>query len=134
MLHFEDIFTVWNFYGTDKVLKLGTTNNGKDYGEITISSATKNKETGEFKIDFRGNIRFYGACLDKVKSLGLIERDRVKIKGNLQNIGVNGKVTQYVNITCWEIEKVDKVAEVPKAPTVVGEFQPIDIPPDQLPF
>lgn len=134
MLHFEDTFTVWNFYGTQQVLKLGTTTNGKDYGEISITSSTKNKTTGKYNVDFRGNVRFYGACLDKVKTLGLVEKDRVKIKGNLQNIDANGKATKYVNITCWEIEKVDMGVEVPKAPTVVGEFQPIDIPADQLPF
>lgn len=136
MLHFEDTFTVWNAYGKNHVLDIGTTKNGKEYGAITISSSSKDKATGKYETDWKGQVRFYGNALEKIKGLGLAEKDRVKIKGTMQNIGANKRVTQYPNIFGWEIEIVSKsgVKEVPKEPEVLGELEPLDLSEEQLPF
>lgn len=135
MLHFEDTFTVWNAYKKNYVLDIGTTNNGKEYANIAITSSSKNKNTGRYETDWKGQIRFYGNALEKVKGLGLVEKDKIKVKGTIQNIGLDKRISQYPNITGWEIEVVDKEneKEIPKEPEVVGEFQPIDTNFD-LPF
>ena len=136
MLHFEDTFTVWNAYRKDYVLDIGKTNNGKEYANIAITSSSKNKKTGRYETDWKGQIRFYGNALEKVKGLGLVEKDKIKVKGTMQNIGLDKRISQYPNITGWEIEVVDKEneKEIPKEPEVVGELEPLDISEEQLPF
>ena len=136
MLHFEDTFTVWNAYKKGYVLDIGTTNNGKEYANIAITSSSKNKNTGRYETDWKGQIRFYGNALEKVKGLGLVEKDKIKVKGTIQNIGLDKRISQYPNITGWEIEVVDKEneKEIPKEPEVVGELEPLDITEDQFPF
>lgn len=136
MLHFEDTFTVWNAYKKNYVLDIGTTNNGREYANIAITSSSKNKNTGRYETDWKGQIRFYGNALEKVKGLGLVEKDKIKVKGTIQNIGLDKRISQYPNITGWEIEVVDKEneKEIPKEPEVVGELEPLDITEDQLPF
>ena len=135
MLHFEDTFTVWNAYRKDYVLDIGKTNNGKEYANIAITSSSKNKKTGRYETDWKGQIRFYGNALEKVKGLGLVEKDKIKVKGTMQNIGLDKKISQYPNITGWEIEVVDKgnEKEIPKEPEVVGELEPIEDM-ESLPF
>ena len=136
MLHFEDTFTVWNVYGKDYVLDIGKTNNGKDFANVSITSSSKDKKTGKYENDWKGQIRFYGNAFEKIKSFGLVEKDRIKIKGTMQNIGVDGKMSKYPNYTGWEVEKVDikKAEELPKAPEVVGELELLDVDTDSLPF
>lgn len=135
MLHFEDTFTVWNTYGKDYVLDISTTKNGKEYANVAITSSSKDKTTGKYDTDWKGQIKFYGNALEKIKGMGLTEKARIKIKGTMQNIGLDGRISQYPNLTGWEVELVEKGngREVPKAPTVVEEFQPIDTNFD-LPF
>ena len=134
MLHFEDTFTVWNAYGKDYVVDIGTTKNGKEYANISITSSSKDKSTGKYETDWKGQVKFYGNALEKIKGMGLTEKARIKIKGTMQNIGLDKKITQYPNLTGWEVELVDKGngREVPKTPEVVGELEPIDM--DSLPF
>lgn len=136
MLHFEDTFTVWNAYGKDYVVDIGTTKNGKEYANVAITSSSKDKTTGKYDTDWKGQIKFYGNALEKIKGMGLTEKARIKIKGTMQNIGLDGKISQYPNLTGWEVELVEKGngREVPKAPKVVGELEPLDILEEQLPF
>ena len=136
MLHFEDTFTVWNAYKKGYVLDIGTTNNGKEYANIAITSSSKNKNTGRYETDWKGQIRFYGNALEKVKGLGLVEKDKIKVKGTIQNIGLDKRISQYPNITGWDIEVVDKEneKEIPKEPEVVGELEPLDVDMESLPF
>lgn len=136
MLHFEDTFTVWNAYGKQYVLDISTTKNGKEYASVAITSSSKDKATGKYETDFKGQVKFYGNALEKIKGMGLTEKDRIKIKGTMQNIGLDKKITQYPNLTGWEVELVEKGngREVPKAPEVVGELEPLDISEEQLPF
>lgn len=136
MLHFVDTFTVWNTYGKDYVVEIGTTQNGKEYANIAITSSSKNKTSGTYNTDFKGQIRFYGNACEKVKGLGLVEKDRIKVKGTIQNIGSNNRISQYLTITGWEVELAEKsnARPVPKQPEVVGELEPLDISDDTLPF
>lgn len=136
MLHFEDTFTVWNTYGKDYVVDIGTTKNGKEYASVAITSSSKDKATGKYETDFKGQIKFYSNALEKIKGMGLTEKARIKIKGTMQNIGLDGKISQYPNLTGWEVELVDKGngREVPKSPEVVGELEPLDVDTDSLPF
>lgn len=136
MLHFEDTFTVWNAYGKDYVIDIAKTKNGKEYATVAITSSSKDKTSGKYETDWKGQIRFYGNAFEKIKSLGLAEKDRIKVKGTIQNIGLDKKITQYPSITGWEVELIDKVngREVPKEPEVVGELEPLDISEEQLPF
>lgn len=136
MLHFEDTFTVWNTYGKDYVVETGTTQNGKEYANIAITSSSKDKNSGTYNTDFKGQIRFYGNACEKVKGLGLVEKDRIKVKGTIQNIGANKKISQYLTIVGWEVELAEKsnTKPVPKAPEVVGELEPLDVDTDSLPF
>ena len=122
MLHFEDTFTVWNTYGKDYVVEIGTTQNGKEYANIAITSSSKNKTSGAYNTDFKGQIRFYGNACEKVK-------------GTIQNIGSNNRISQYLTITGWEVDFAEKnnARPVPKEPEVVEELQPIDTNFD-LPF
>ena len=135
MLHFEDTFTVWNAYGKDYVVETGTTQNGKEYANIAITSSSKDKNSGTYNTDFKGQIRFYGNACEKVKGLGLVEKDRIKVKGTIQNVGANKKISQYLTIVGWEVELAEKsnTKPVPKEPEVVEELQPIDTNFD-LPF
>lgn len=136
MLHFEDTFTVWNTYGKDYVVEIGKTQNGKEYANIAITSSSKNKTSGTYNTDFKGQIRFYGNACEKVKGLGLVEKDRIKVKGTVQNVGSNNRISQYLTITGWEVELVEKGngREVPKAPEVVQELEPLDVDMESLPF
>ncbi len=136
MLHFEDTFTVWNTYGKDYVVEIGKTQNGNEYANIAITSSSKNKASGTYDTDFKGQIRFYGNACEKVKGMGLQEKDRIKVKGTIQNVGANKRISQYLTITGWEVELAEKsnTKPVPKAPEVVGELEPLDITEDQLPF
>lgn len=135
MLHFEDTFTVWNTYGKDYVVEIGTTQNGKEYANIAITSSSKDKNSGTYNTDFKGQIRFYGNACEKVKGLGLVEKDRIKVKGTIQNVGANKRISQYLTIVGWEVELAEKsnTKPVPKEPEVVEELQPIDTNFD-LPF
>ena len=136
MLHFEDTFTVWNTYGKDYVVEIGKTQNGKEYANIAITSSSKNKASGTYDTDFKGQIRFYGNACEKVKGMGLQEKDRIKVKGTIQNVGANKRISQYLTITGWEVELAEKsnTKPVPKAPEVVGELEPLDIDESTLPF
>lgn len=136
MLHFEDTFTVWNTYGKDYVVETGTTQNGKEYANIAITSSSKDKNSGTYNTDFKGQIRFYGNACEKVKGLGLVEKDRIKVKGTIQNIGANKKISQYLTIVGWEVELAEKsnTKPVPKEPEVVGELEPLDVDMENLPF
>ena len=71
MLHFEDTFTVWNAYGKDYVVDIGTTKNGKEYANVAITSSSKDKATGKYDTDWKGQIKFYGNALEKIKGMGL---------------------------------------------------------------
>ena len=71
MLHFEDTFTVWNAYGKDYVLDISTTKNGKEYANVAITSSSKDKTTGKYDTDWKGQIKFYGNALEKIKGMGL---------------------------------------------------------------
>ena len=135
-LHFEDTFTVWNAYEKDYVVDIGKTQNGKEYANIAITSSSKDKTSGNYNTDFKGQIRFYGNACEKVKGLGLVEKDRIKVKGTIQNVGANKRISQYLTITGWEVELAEKsnARPVPKQPEVVGELEPLDITEDQLPF
>ena len=135
MLHFEDTFTVWNAYGKDYVLDIGKTGNGKEYANVAITSSSKNSTTNRYETDWKGQIRFYGNALEKIKGLGLVDRDRIKIKGTIQNVGLDGKSSKYQNLTGWEVELINKNngREIPKSPEVVGELESIDFG-DTLPF
>ena len=136
MLHFEDTFTVWNTYGKDYVVEIGKTQNGKEYANIAITSSSKNKASGTYDTDFKGQIRFYGNACEKVKGMGLQEKDRIKVKGTIQNVGANKRISQYLTITGWEVELAEKsnTKSVPKAPEVVGELEPLDVYMESLPF
>lgn len=136
MLHFEDIFTVWNAYGKDYVCDITKTSTGKECVQISVTSSSKNSKTKQIRTDWKGIIRFYGSAAEKVKSLNLVEKDRIKVKGTEQNIGQDNKLTKYPNIYGWEVEKVvcEKFKEVPKAPELVEDLQPLDISDDILPF
>lgn len=136
MLHFEDTFTVWNAYGKDYVLDIGKTNNGKEYANVAITSSSKNSRTSKYETDYKAQIKFYGNAFEKIKSLGLVEKDRIKIKGTIQNIGLDGKVTRYPNLTGWEVEAVEKgnTKPVPKEPEVLEELSPIEIDDSMFPF
>lgn len=136
MLHFEDTFTVWNAYGKDYVVDIGTTKNGKEYANVAITSSSKDKATGKYETDFKGQIKFYGNALDTIKGMGLTEKARIKIKGTMQNIGLDGRISQYPNLTGWEVEAVEKgnTKPVPKEPEVLEELEPLDISEEQLPF
>lgn len=136
MLHFEDTFTVWNTYGKDYVVEIGKTQNGKEYANIAITSSSKNKASGTYDTDFKGQIRFYGNACEKVKGMGLQEKDRIKVKGTIQNVGANKRISQYLTITGWEVELAEKsnTKSVPKAPEVVGELEPLDVDMESLPF
>ena len=133
MLHFEDTFTVWNTYGKSYVIETGTTKNGKEYGVICVTSSSKNKLTGKYVNDWKGQIKFYGNAFEKLKSLSLTERDKIRVKGTEQNIGADGKVSMYANYVGWEVDRVElkKEEEIPKEPTIL---ESIDIDPDSLPF
>ena len=130
------LFRSWNTYGKDYVVEIGKTQNGKEYANIAITSSSKNKTSGTYNTDFKGQIRFYGNACEKVKGLGLVEKDRIKVKGTVQNVGSNNRISQYLTITGWEVELVEKGngREVPKAPEVVGELEPLDVDMESLPF
>ena len=66
----------------------------------------------------------------------MVEKDRIKVKGTIQNIGSNNRISQYLTITGWEVELAEKsnARPVPKQPEVVGELEPLDISEEQLPF
>lgn len=136
MLHFEDTFTVWNAYGKDYVLDIGKTSNGNEYANVSVTSASKNRKTGKYENDWKGQIRFYNNAFAKIKTLGLVEKDRIKINGTMQNIGIDGKMSKYPNYIGWEVEKVDikKAEELPKEPEVMDKLEPLDISEEQLPF
>ena len=133
-LHFEDTFTVWNAYGKDCVCDITKTSTGNECVQISVTSSSKDSKTKQIKTDWKGIIRFYGSVAEKVKSLNLVEKDRIKVKGTEQNMGQDGKLSKYPNFTGWEVDKavVEKTKEVPKAPELVDDLQPLDI--DVLPF
>lgn len=136
MLHFEDTFTVWNAYGKDYVVDIAKTKNDKEYATVAITSSSKDKATGKYETDWKGQIRFYSNALEKIKGMGLTEKDRIKVKGTIQNIGLDKKISQYPNLIGWEVEMVDKSngKEIPKIPEVVGELEPLDVDMESLPF
>lgn len=133
-LHFEDTFTVWNAYGKDCVCDITKTSTGNECVQVSVTSSSKDSKTKQIKTDWKGIIRFYGSVAEKVKSLNLVEKDRIKVKGTEQNMGQDGKLSKYPNFTGWEVDKavVEKTKEVPKAPELVDDLQPLDI--DDLPF
>lgn len=135
-LHFEDTFTVWNAYGKDSVYDITKTSTGKECVQVSVTSSSKDSKTKQIKTDWKGIIRFYGSAAEKVQSLNLVEKDRIKVKGNEQNVGQDGKRTKYPNLSGWEVEKVvyENINEVPKAPELVDDLQPLDISDDILPF
>lgn len=135
MLHFEDTFTVWNAYGKNFVVDINTTQGGKEYAIVSVTSSSKNKLTDKYDTDWKGQIKFYGNALDKIRALGLVEKDRIKVKGTEQNIGIDGKFTKYTNIVGWEVEKVaNEKKTTPSEPILITEIEPLDISEDQLPF
>lgn len=135
-LHFEDTFTVWNAYGKDCVCDITKTSTGNECVQVSVTSSSKDSKTKQIRTDWKGIIKFYGSVAEKVKSLNLVEKDRIKVKGTEQNMGQDGKLSKYPNFTGWEVDKavVEKTKEVPKAPELVDDLQPLDISEDTLPF
>jgi len=131
---FTGKFTVWNVYGKDTILDEKTSPTGKKYAEVICSTSAKKK--GKYERDFTGKFTFFGDMVDKLKELGVKEKDVIEVKdGSHTNSYDKSKKVTYSNYTVWDFDVVDKEKKVPSTPEVVEPETPFDPLDDKsLPF
>lgn len=126
--------TVWNNKETKTVVQLF-----EKYAEVTISTSKK-KPNGQYETDFNGKVRFIGKAFEKIRTMALAEKDRLKLlEVETTNNYDKAKGKLYTNHICWDFEPAESKATAPRQPEVIerndkGTYSIGDISDDMLPF
>lgn len=125
--------TVWNNKETKTVVQLF-----EKYAEVTISTSKK-KPNGQYETDFNGKVRFIGRAFEKIRTLALTEKDRLKLlEVETTNSYDKAKQRLYTNHICWDFEPAESKNTAPRQPEVIerndkgtyslGDVNDIDLP------
>jgi len=133
---FTGKFTIWKMNDSDKIIDEHTTKGGKSYIEVMCSSASKDKETGKYKTDFSGKLRFWGQQAEKFKSLDIQAKDMIDVKeGTHTNNWDKEKGMMFSNYVVWDFDPIEKKENLPKQPDVIEPAEPFDpLTDNSLPF
>lgn len=125
--------TVWNNKETKTVVQLF-----EKYAEVTISTSKK-KPNGQYETDFNGKVRFIGKAFEKIRTMALAEKDRLKLlEVETTNSYDKAKQRLYTNHICWDFEPAESKNTAPRQPEVIerndkgtyslGDVNDIDLP------
>lgn len=106
--------TVWSNKETKTVVQLF-----EKYAEVTISTSKK-KQNGQYETDFNGKVRFIGRAFEKIRTMALAEKDRLKLlEVETTNYWDKSKGKLYTNHICWDFEPAESKATAPRQPEVI---------------
>ena len=123
--------TAWVDRNTNKVLNIF-----ERYAEVQLTTSKK-KQDGTYETDFSGRCRFVGKCFEKIKSLDIREKDRLKLlEVETCNRYDKEKKRSYENFIVWDFETVENRQQTAPISEVVngGKLQSIGDIDVELPF
>ena len=128
--------TSWTDKQTQKVLNIYD-----KYAEVLMTTSKKNANAKNgYETDFSGRVRFIGRAFEKIRTMALEEKDKLKL---LEVETTNRYDTQakrtYTNFICWDFEPAETKNTAPRQPEVIerndkGTYSIGDISDDMLPF
>ncbi len=128
--------TVWNNKETGKVVQLF-----EKYAEVTVSTSKKSQTAkGGYETDFNGRVRFIGRAFEKIRTMALAEKDRLKLlEVETTNYYDKAKGKLYTNHICWDFEPAKSKNTAPRQPEVIernanGTYSLGDSNDNDLPF
>ncbi len=126
--------TVWNNKETGKVVQLF-----EKYAEVTVSTSKKSQTAKNgYETDFNGRVRFIGRAFEKIRTMALAEKDRLKLlEVETTNYYDKAKGKLYTNHICWDFEPAESKNTAPRQPEVIeqrGTLQSLDDIDGELPF
>ena len=110
--------TVWSNKETGTVVQLF-----EKYAEVTVSTSKKSQSPNAkngYETDFNGRVRFIGRAFEKIRTMALAEKDRLKLlEVETTNYYDRAKGKLYTNHICWDFEPAESKATAPRQPEVV---------------
>lgn len=126
--------TVWSNKETGKVVLLF-----EKYAEVTVSTSKKSQTAKNgYETDFNGRVRFIGRAFEKIRTMALAEKDRLKLlEVETTNYYDKAKGKLYTNHICWDFEPAESKNTAPRQPEVIeqrGTLQSLEDIDGELPF
>ena len=126
--------TVWNNKETGKVVQLF-----EKYAEVTVSTSKKSQTAKNgYETDFNGRVRFIGRAFEKIRTMALAEKDRLKLlEVETTNYYDKAKGKLYTNHICWDFEPAESKNTALRQPEVIeqrGTLQSLEDIDGELPF
>lgn len=124
--------TLWNVdKGTSTLI-----NFYEKYAVISVSTSRKNKD-GKYETDFSGKVRCIGKAFEKLNSVILNEKDKIKfLEVDVTNKYNADTKTMKVTYNCWDLEIQGNPKPKPATqPEIMPDLEPLDDSDDSgLPF
>ena len=128
--------TVWTDKQTQKVVNMFD-----KYAEVQVTTSKKNANAKNgYETDFSGRVRFIGKAFEKIRTMALAEKDKLK----LLEVETTSKYDtqrqrQFTNFICWDFEPADSKPTAPRQPEVIerssnGTYSLGEIGDAELPF
>lgn len=126
--------TCWTDKQTQKVLNIYD-----KYAEVLMTTSKKNANARNgYETDFSGRVRFIGRAFEKIRTMALAEKDKLKLLEveTTSRYDTQAKRT-YTNFICWDFEPAESKNTAPRQPEVIeqrGSFQALGDIDGELPF
>lgn len=128
--------TAWTDKQTQKVVNIYD-----KYAEVQVSTSKKNANARNgYETDFSARVRFIGRAFEKICTLALAEKDKLKLLEVETTSKYDAqKQRTFTNFICWEFEPADGKPTTPRQPEVIertdnGTYSLGDINDSDLPF
>lgn len=128
--------TAWTDKQTQKVVNIYD-----KYAEVLMTTSKKNANARNgYETDFSGRVRFIGRAFEKIRTMALAEKDKLKLlEVETTSRYDTQKQRQFTNFICWDFEPADGKPTAPRQPEVIerndkGTYSLGDISDDMLPF
>ena len=125
--------TAWTDKQTKKVVNIFD-----KYAEVLMTTSKKNENARNgYETDFSGRVRFIGRAFEKIRTMALAEKDKLKLlEVETTSRYDTQKQRQFTNFICWDFEPADGKPTAPRQPEVIeqrGGLQSFDDD-TELPF
>ena len=128
--------TCWTNKQTGKVVDLY-----EKYAEVQLTTSKKsaNGRNG-YETDFGGRVRFIGTAFEKIRTMALGEKDKLKLLEVETTSKYDAqKQRQFTNFICWDFDPAEKRDIELRKPEVIerndkGTYSLGDVSDDMLPF
>ena len=128
--------TAWTDKQTQKVLNIYD-----KYAEVLMTTSKKNANARNgYETDFSGRVRFIGRAFEKIRTMALAEKDKLKLlEVETTSRYDTQKQRQFTNFICWDFEPAEAKNTAPRQPEVIdrnpnGTYSLCDMDDNLLPF